>query len=150
VRVIQQSIEELGPLCEKRGLSVRNDLPPELPLILGDEESLNRVFINLIGNATKYTPQGGEISVRAETDEHYLRLCVSDTGEGIPSDKLPFIFEPFYRVKGKEERHRGSGLGLAFCKRIIEAHNGIIEASSMVGEGTTFTITIPHNKPMLP
>jgi two-component system sensor histidine kinase/response regulator len=142
--IIQQSIEELSPLCEKRGLSVKNYLPPELPLINGDEESMNRVFINIIGNATKYTPNGGEITVRAEADDHYIRVCISDTGEGIPPDKLPFIFEPFYRVKGKEDRHRGSGLGLTFCKRIIEAHNGIIEASSRVGEGTTLTITIPR------
>lgn len=142
--IIQQSMAELDPLCEKRGLAVKNNLPPELPLINGDEESLNRVFINVIGNATKYTPSGGEISVRAEADDHYIRVSISDTGEGIPPDKLPFIFEPFYRVKGKEDRHRGSGLGLTFCKRILEAHNGTIEATSQLGKGTTLTITIPR------
>lgn len=134
----------MAPLCEKRGLSLVNNFCSEEVLINGDEESLRRVFINIIGNSTKYTPAGGKISLHTEVDEHYVRVSISDTGEGIPHDKLSLIFEPFYRVKGKEEQHKGSGLGLAFCKKIVEAHEGTIEVSSHLGEGTTFTIMIPR------
>lgn len=142
--IIERSIEEMAPLCEKRCLSIVNNLFSEDILINGDEESLRRVFINIIGNSTKYTPAGGKISLDTLADEHYVRVSISDTGEGIPQDKLPFIFEPFYRVKGKEDQHKGSGLGLAFCKKIIEAHDGTIDVSSHLGEGTTFTIVIPR------
>ncbi len=142
--IIEKSIEEMAPLCEKRGLSLVNNFCSEEVLINGDEESLRRVFINIIGNSTKYTPAGGKISLHTEVDEHYVRVSISDTGEGIPHDKLSLIFEPFYRVKGKEEQHKGSGLGLAFCKKIVEAHEGTIEVSSHLGEGTTFTIMIPR------
>lgn len=142
--VIERSLEEMAPLCEKRCLTIVNNLCPEDILINGDEESLRRVFINIIGNSTKYTPAGGKISLATEVDEHYVWVDISDTGEGIPQDKLPFIFEPFYRVKGKEEQHKGSGLGLAFCKKIIEAHDGTINVSSQLGEGTTFTVMIPR------
>jgi signal transduction histidine kinase len=103
-----------------------------------------RVFINIIGNSTKYTPEGGKITVAAHNDEYYVTVNISDTGVGIPHDKLPFIFEPFFRVKGKEERYRGSGLGLTFCKKIMESHGGEICATSKEGEGTTFVLKFPN------
>ena len=113
-------------------------------MIYGDQESLLRVFSNIIGNATKYTPPGGRILVCTDCDDYYISVSVSDTGQGIPQDKLPFIFEPFYRVRGKQERQRGSGLGLTFSKKIMEAHNGRIEAFSKEGEGATFVMKFPR------
>jgi signal transduction histidine kinase len=71
-------------------------------------------------------------------------VSISDTGQGIPQDKLPFIFEPFFRVRGMDERQKGSGLGLTFSKKIVEAHDGKIEAFSKEGEGTTFTMRFPR------
>jgi signal transduction histidine kinase len=114
---------------------------------IGDEESLVRVFINIIGNATKYTPEGGKISVSARNGEYYVTVDISDTGVGIPQDKLPFIFEPFFRAGGKEERHRGSGLGLTFCKKIMDSHGGEIDVTSKEGEGTTFILKFPVPHP---
>lgn len=144
VNILEKSIEELGPLCQRRKLELKADLKNDLPKIIGDQESLLRVFGNIIGNATKYTPPGGTISIDTDYDDYYLFVSISDTGSGIPQDKLPFIFEPFYRVKGKEERQRGSGLGLTFSKKIMEAHEGKIEVTSKEGEGTTFILKFPR------
>jgi signal transduction histidine kinase len=142
--VIKRSLDEMCPLCQRRGILLESDLKEGLPMIYGDHESLLRVFSNIIGNATKYTPPGGRIRVCTDCDDYYISVSVSDTGHGIPQDKLPFIFEPFYRVRGKQERQRGSGLGLTFSKKIMEAHNGRIEAVSKEGEGATFTMKFPR------
>ncbi len=142
--VAERAVDEMSHLCQIRGLTCNAQIPEDLPEIRGDKESLVRVLINMIGNATKYTPSGGSISIRAGHDDHYVTLDVADTGAGIPKDKLPFIFEPFYRVGGREERQRGSGLGLTFCKRIMEAHDGTIEVDSKEGVGTTFTLRFPR------
>jgi two-component system sensor histidine kinase/response regulator len=144
--VTDRVVEEMSPVCMAKGISLDTDVPDNLLDIVGDEESLVRVFTNIIGNATKYTPEGGTITMSARNDEHYVTVSISDTGAGIPHDKLPFIFEPFFRVRGKEERHKGSGLGLTFCKKIVESHGGEISASSKEGEGTTFIVKFPVMK----
>jgi two-component system sensor histidine kinase/response regulator len=142
--IVARSMEEMIPLCQRRGLEMEKDIPGDLPAVIGDEESLVRVLINIIGNATKYTPSGGRIHIGAEYDDLDVRISISDTGTGIPKDKIPFIFEPFFRGKGKEDRQRGSGLGLTFCKKIMEAHDGSIEVQSKEGEGTTFLLKLPR------
>lgn len=142
--VISWAVDDLMPLCERRGIRILSNIPGNLPQITGDAESLIRVMINIIGNATKYTPSGGTINITAGHDDYYVTLSIADTGMGIASEKLPFIFEPFYRARGKEERHKGSGLGLTFCKKIMDAHNGRIEVSSKLGEGTTFRLEFPR------
>jgi two-component system, sensor histidine kinase and response regulator len=142
--IIESSIDELTPLCQRREIILECILADQKPKILGDKESLLRVFTNIIGNATKYTPPGGKISVSTNFDDYYIYTSISDTGTGIPQDKLPFIFEPFFRVKGKEERQKGSGLGLTFVKKIMDAHDGKIEVTSQVGVGTTFTLKLPR------
>jgi two-component system, sensor histidine kinase and response regulator len=139
-QLIARGMEEMAPLCQGKGIRLTSALPEQLPVIQGDRESLLRVFTNIIGNATKYTPENGGISVEASKDGYYVTVRIADTGAGIPADKLPFIFEPFYRVKGKEERHRGSGLGLTFCKKIMELHGGEIAVSSEEGRGSTFVM----------
>jgi signal transduction histidine kinase len=136
-------VEEMSPVCMAKGISLDTDIPDNLLDIVADKESLVRVFTNIIGNATKYTPEGGTITISARNDESYVTVSISDTGTGIPHDKLPFIFEPFFRVKGKDEQHRGSGLGLTFCKKIVESHGGEINASSKEGEGSTFIMKFP-------
>jgi len=141
--VILRSFEEMMPTCKERGIILEANAPENLFQIIGDEESLVRVFINIIGNAAKYTPDGGKISVSARNDEYYVIVDISDTGVGIPQDKLPFIFEPFFRAGGKEERHRGSGLGLTYCKKIMDSHGGEIGATSKEGEGTTIMLKFP-------
>lgn len=141
--IISRSVEEMIPVCRKRGISLETNIPQKLSQITGDAESLVRVFTNIIGNATKYTPEGGKITVTCQHDEFYINVSIADTGMGIPPDKLSFIFEPFFRCGGKNEKHSGSGLGLTFCKKIMESHKGCITVSSKEGEGTTFVLTFP-------
>jgi two-component system sensor histidine kinase/response regulator len=141
--IISQSVEEMNPLCRKRGISLETNIPQKLPQITGDAESLVRVITNIIGNATKYTPEGGKITVTCQHDKYYINVSIADTGTGIPPDKLSLIFDPFFRCGGKNEKHSGSGLGLTFCKKIMESHKGCIAVSSKEGEGTTFVLTFP-------
>jgi two-component system, sensor histidine kinase and response regulator len=141
--IISRSVEEMIPVCRKRGISLETNIPQKLPQITGDAESLVRVFTNIIGNATKYTPEGGKITVTCQHDELYINVSIADTGMGIPPDKFSLIFEPFFRCGGKNEKHSGSGLGLTFCKKIMESHKGCIAVSSKEGEGTTFVLTFP-------
>ncbi|MEA2015084.1 MAG: hybrid sensor histidine kinase/response regulator [Thermodesulfobacteriota bacterium] len=136
--IIARSIDEMTPLCQRRGLEMEREISEDLPSVIGDEESLVRVLINIIGNATKYTPSGGKIYISAKYDNLDVTINISDTGAGIPHDKIPFIFDPFFR--GKDDRQRGSGLGLSFCKRIMEAHGGKIDATSKEGKGTTLVL----------
>jgi len=145
VDVIQRSVEEMSPACERAQIGIEVESDELGSPLAGDGESLVRVFTNLIGNAVKYTPAGGKISIATGSDDHYVRASVADTGAGIPADKLPFIFEPFYRVRGKAERTKGSGLGLTFCRKIVSAHGGTIEARSAEGKGTTFLLRFPRS-----
>jgi signal transduction histidine kinase len=141
--IISRSVEEMTPLCKKKGISLETNISKKLPQITGDAESLVRVFTNIIGNATKYTPEGGKITITVKNDEYYTTASIADTGMGIPLDKLPLIFEPFFRCGGKNDKHSGSGLGLTFCKKIMESHSGSITVSSKEGEGTTFVLIFP-------
>ncbi|MEN6508700.1 MAG: ATP-binding protein, partial [Smithella sp.] len=87
--------------------------------------------------------EGGKITVTVKNDEYYITVSIADNGTGIPPEKLPLIFEPFYRCAEKNEKHSGSGLGLTFCKKIMESHNGVIDVSSGEGEGSIFVLTFP-------
>jgi signal transduction histidine kinase len=141
--IIAKCMEDVGPLCEEKKICLETSVPEDQFTIVGDHESLIRVFNNIIFNAIKYTPINGRILVSASDDDYYVIVKVSDTGVGIPQDKIPFIFDPFFRVKGTEEQQTGSGLGLTFCKKIMESHGGMIDATSIEGEGTTFELKFP-------
>jgi len=113
------------------------------PDINADEAMVNRVIANLIGNAIKYTNSDGEINVRLLNRDSDILVQVRDTGIGIPSDKLPFLFDAFYRV---DNNQKGSGLGLSIAKTIVEAHGGKIWVESIIGKGSTFSFTLPKLK----
>ena len=111
--------------------------------IMADVSELERAFSNLIGNAIKYTPEAGHVSLNINKQEKDVLIEIKDTGIGIDEDDLPHIFERFYRAKNAVDFEKGTGLGLAIVKRIIELHDGIIEATSIEGQGTAFTIRLP-------
>lgn len=127
-----------------KGLDLRLESLPVLPPIVGNRRNLEEVLSNLIGNAVKYTPEGGTILVSAGPEDGYLRLSVRDSGVGIPADELGRIFSPFYRVKNERTRFIiGTGLGLAIVKNIVEAHRGLIRVESEVDRGSVFHVHIP-------
>lgn len=112
--------------------------------VLGDPNLLLQVWMNLLSNAIKYTPAEGSIMISAKLVEQNCIVSVSDTGEGISAEELPLIFDRFYKVdRARTHETHSSGLGLAISQKIVEAHNGTIEVTSTLGEGTTFTVTLP-------
>jgi signal transduction histidine kinase len=116
-----------------------------LPDVYADESFIGRVLDNLIDNALKYTSSGGTISLLANANGREVIVQVQDTGEGIPSDSLNTIFEKYAQVKNQDnkETRQGTGLGLPFCRLVVEAHNGRIWVDSTVGTGSTFSFTLP-------
>ncbi|OXT05923.1 two-component sensor histidine kinase [Thermoanaerobacterium thermosaccharolyticum] len=115
--------------------------------IFADKDKISEVVINLLANANKYTGEGGNIKVKLYKEGKYAVLSVSDDGIGIPKEDLPFIYERFYRSeKSRNREYGGSGLGLSITKAIIKAHNGMINAESILNEGTKFTVKLPFDQ----
>jgi len=130
--------------AEQAGLTLKAQIAPDLPLVSGDPIHLRRVLDNLLGNALKFTPAGGQIAVRLGLEDQDLVLEVADTGVGIPSDQLERIFDRFYQVDGSmSRRYGGSGLGLALVKDIAKAHGGSVSVESQPGQGSTFRVSLP-------
>jgi len=127
-----------------QGISLRADLPDDLPLVEADPQRIEQVLGNLLSNALSHTLSGGEVVVTARARGGKVAVSVSDTGEGIAPEHLPYIFERFYRAdKSRSRATGGTGLGLAIARQLVEAHGGRIEVESEVGRGTAFTFTLP-------
>jgi PAS domain S-box-containing protein len=124
------------------GRAVRMDAPEMPAIVVGDRDRLGQVLDNLLGNAVKYSPKGGEILVRVELAGAEARLSVSDQGSGVPADVLPHLFDRFYRGNHAAST-TGLGLGLYISRMLVEAHGGRIWAKSEPGAGSTFTISLP-------
>lgn len=115
--------------------------------VLGDPDRLKQLFTNLVDNAIKYTPSGGEVTLSLERDTQWVRVAVKDTGAGIPEQDLPKIFDRFYRIdKARSREDGGTGLGLSIVKWIVDAHDGCIDVKSELGKGSTFTVSLPLAK----
>jgi signal transduction histidine kinase len=145
VELVSRAIGQIARLAESSGLTVVQQIAPDLPPFQGDEDKLRRTLVNLLGNAIKFTPAGGTVTVAARQDNRgSLVFSVSDTGEGIPPEAFETIFEKFGQVDSRQRgRKLSTGLGLAFCKLAVEAHGGGIKVESVPGEGSTFSFTIP-------
>lgn len=144
-------LERLGTAYQhqaaQRGVALKVEAVGDLPDLNVDAERMVQVLGNLISNALRYTPAGGEIVLGATSEDLTPRLTVRDTGAGIAPDAVPRIFDRFYRVDPAREENTGeSGLGLAIAKSIVEAHGGTICAESTLGQGTTFIIAFPTGK----
>ena len=144
--IITKVIEVMQTSAEEKGLELNVELPEEPLTLLGFEDGLERVFMNLVSNAVKYTPAGGSVTVRAWSEDDQIKVEVSDTGIGIPEEALPRIFDEFYRAKNaKAIEVEGTGLGLAIVKDVVERHGGQISVQSVLGEGSTFCVTLPRD-----
>jgi two-component system, OmpR family, sensor histidine kinase ResE len=141
-------------LCKERGISLQLELA-DAPLMLykADEDRLEQVFTNLLDNAARHTPEGRSIAIRAEElsdrSSKSIVVQIADRGKGIPAEDVPYIFERFYKADKARTRGAsgGTGLGLAIVKNIIDAHQGSVSVTSKLGEGTTFTMTLPVSEP---
>lgn len=142
--LVKTMLSEFQASAQEANLTLHGEIAPALPTIIGDPAHIRRVIDNLVSNAMKFTPVGGRIWLRLFQDAGHLALEVSDTGIGIPEDKLDHIFERFYQIDGSTtRRYGGTGLGLALVKEITEAHGGEVRVTSEVGKGTTFRVKLP-------
>jgi heavy metal sensor kinase len=145
--IVRQAAEPMGELAAAHGLTLTAE-QLEPCAISGDPDGLRRLLFNLLDNAIKYTPEGGEVETRCRCDGNSVTLTVSDTGAGIPPEHLPRVFERFYRVDPARSREGGGiGLGLAICRAIVESHGGTIRLESAEGEGTKVIVSFPPVEP---
>lgn len=140
--VVREAVEQLRALAAGRALEVATPGVP--PVVLGDEDRLRQIVVNLIGNAIRYTGPDGRIVVTVERRKDTGVMVVRDDGIGIAPEHLPHVFERFYRADAARARATGgSGLGLAIVKALVESHHGRVEVESEVGKGSVFTVSIP-------
>jgi CheY-like chemotaxis protein len=140
-RLLLSTVESQQDVAAEASVILSSDLSPSLPTVCGDEERLLEVLENLIGNAVKFTPAGGTITVGAGVRGDQVLIWVKDTGCGIAPDQLPHVFDRFFQVRKKERS--GVGLGLSICRGIIKAHQGLLWAESTIGVGTTVFVSLP-------
>ena len=148
IKFIKSIAFSFESMSEGKGISFNTSLPKELNNAFFDKDKLEKILSNLLSNAFKYTPDGGTVTLIVDhTDNHYI-IEISDTGEGLNKEEVKRIFERFYRAEGTEEK--GSGIGLALTKEMVDLQNGRINVSSRKGEGTIFKVKIPFVLNLLP
>jgi signal transduction histidine kinase len=134
----------LTPQMRDKNLQWATNLDPALPPVMVDRSHVERVFINLVGNAIKFTPQGGTISIKAYPEGDRVKVEISDTGIGIKEEDCAKLFNEFYRVDNEVNQNvKGTGLGLTLVKKVVEAHHGKVWVTSQLNKGTTFHFTLP-------
>jgi heavy metal sensor kinase len=141
-RVVRECVEFVRPLAAERGIQFHCEVPP-LDCV-GDAERIGQVVTNLLTNAIHFNRDRGEVRLSTHAEAGAVLVAVADTGQGIPAEDIPHLFERFYRVDKSRSRIQGcNGLGLAICKAIVDAHGGSIEVSSQLGVGSIFTVKLP-------
>ena len=140
-------VDQIRPLAAAKTITLIEAIPPNLTLY-GDMDLLIRLFLNLLDNAVKYTPIGGQVKIEASTKKEQIEIAISDSGPGIPPEHLPHLFERFYRVErdrargGQNQEQGGAGLGLAIAYDIVRVHGGELTVHSQLGQGTTFIVQL--------
>jgi two-component system phosphate regulon sensor histidine kinase PhoR len=144
-QIATESTERLRLFADRQGVTLRVDVAEGLPPVRGDENRLGQVFVNLLHNAVKFSPDGGEVIVSVRSAAPDVIVAIADHGVGIPRGAQARIFERFYKVDRARVRGEtgGTGLGLAIARHIIEQHGGRISVESAEGVGSTFSFTLP-------
>ena len=145
-RLAAASAERLRLFAERQGVRLVVDVPDHVPSVRGDQARLGQVVVNLVHNAIKFSPDGGDVTVRVRAEDGEVRTIVADHGIGIPRGALERVFERFYKVDRARQRPEiggGTGLGLAIARHVIDGHGGRIWVESTEGDGSTFTFALP-------
>ena len=138
---VRHAIDELRPQAEQRGITLRVEVASGPERMLGDEDRIVQVVVNLVANALRFTPPGGSVTVRLHHTDSEIRIQVEDTGIGIPAALLPVVFNRFRQAHSGKG---GTGLGLAIVKSLVEAHEGHVTVESQEGKGSRFTVSLPR------
>ena len=136
--------QQISPMLQGKRQKLNTDLPVSIPIIRGDGQRLEQVMINLLTNAAKFTPEGGNILVRVRKNDDGLVIDVKDDGIGIAREEQPRLFKPYSRLNSDRQHHPGLGLGLALAKQVVELHGGRIWVESEPGKGSTFSFSLPR------
>jgi signal transduction histidine kinase len=139
--IFRQAVETLGPAAEQRGVRLDTIAPDDGVVVRADPLRVFQLVGNVVGNAIKFTPPRGSVTLKAQPDGKQVLIEVSDTGPGIRADQIPHLFDNFWQARSND--HRGVGLGLAIAKGVVEAHGGNIWAESAPGAGSKFFFTLP-------
>jgi two-component system phosphate regulon sensor histidine kinase PhoR len=142
-RLAESSTERLRLFAERQGVTLTVGVEPGLPTVRGDDDRLGQVFVNLVHNAVKFSPEGGEVAVSVHTDGSELIASVTDHGIGIAKADRARIFERFYKADRARVRGGGTGLGLSIARHVVDRHGGRIWVESELGRGSTFSFAIP-------
>ena len=143
--LVAEIVLEQRSLAESKNITLENRVPVDLPEILADRQVLQRILVNLIDNALKFTPEGGQIWLGGQLQDKEVHVSVVDTGPGIPPQERTRIFEKFTQAQGDSQTNRGTGLGLAFCQMAVEAHKGKIWVEDGPGgSGSRFVLALPQ------
>ncbi len=142
--LLNVSIPQFRNIARENDLQLTYSIPEQLPQVIADEGKISWVLMQLLDNAVKFTPEGGQIYVAATIDKDSILVSVADTGIGIPEERISEIFEPFHQLDGSITRqYAGTGLGLTMANRILEAHGTSLNVESLVGEGSRFAFLLP-------
>jgi len=142
--IVYNVVDQLSPIVRSRRQSLALNLAPNLPKVMADSLRIEQILTNILSNATKFTPQGGSISISVNQHNGYIVIGVQDSGPSIPVEEQYKVFQPYYRLKGEEKEYiPGAGLGLALCKHLVELHGGRIWVESEQGKRNTFAFTLP-------
>lgn len=143
--LVDSSVPRLTPAAEAKSIRISCSVGADLPPVMGDPEHLRQVFLNLLGNAIKFSPRESEVEIKVAADDHLqcVRFTISDRGPGIPENEQALVFQKYYRASAVQNEVDGIGLGLSISKHIVEAHGGLIWVESQTGVGSTFGFAIP-------
>jgi signal transduction histidine kinase len=143
--LIKNSLNTLAPMADAKEILIENKVSSNLAMIKADADQINRLLVNLIGNAIQHLPNGSRVTLNIIIKQYDLELVIHDNGPGIPPELLSYIFERYF-VMGQKSRQIGSGLGLSICKMIVKLHGGTIRVESELGQGSTFFVTLPKDQ----
>ena len=141
--ILSKAVESVEPHAVRKDISISTFIGDDIPMIYGDEGTLVEAIVNIVGNAIKYSPAGSKVDLSAGYFDDQVVIRIQDNGIGISKEDLPFIFVDFYTSSDENKAERGSGVGLALTRRILEAHDGTITVESELGQGSTFEMRLP-------
>jgi signal transduction histidine kinase/DNA-binding response OmpR family regulator len=148
IKLLRSLVFSFESMAERKNIGLNTQFPSEIDNALYDKDKLEKIVSNLLSNAFKYTPNNGTVTVIINYKNDAITIEISDTGKGINKDELKRVFDRFYRVEGSEAK--GSGIGLSLVKELVDLHNGKLNVDSIIGQGTTFKITLPISLEALP